>query len=155
MSTPTPASPTTTNVPPMVQNPLTLIMTIKSPQDYQELNAVLQKFATMPPDQNPIYNALNSIRTVHFARFVFLENNTKLAIITAYDGDLETYLKDFAAKIGDIFDLLFKYMVDPPPSPVQQHPDEYLAYVKANNAPVVSFYSAYPNSTVLDILANQ
>ena len=118
----------------------------------KELNGILHKFDAMPPDQNPIRLALDGIKTVHFARFVFLENNTKLAVITTYDGSFEKYIQDFVDHIGDIFDALLSHMTDAPPLPVQEHRDEFLAYVRANDLPGVGvFYSAYPDATVLTI----
>lgn len=134
-----------------VQTPLALIMTLKSEQAYQDLNPILQQFAAMPDSQNPIVQAMDGLGTVHFARFIFLENNTKLAVITTFDGDMDIYLQDFAAQVGQIFDLLFAHMVGGPPAPVKDYPQEFMAYVKANNAAPVGFYSAYPTKTVLDI----
>ncbi len=43
----------------------------------------------------------DKIGTVHDMRFVFLENDTKLLFATAYDGDWESYINDFAALIPD------------------------------------------------------
>lgn len=54
-----------------VSNPLTLVMKIKSEQDYVELKALIERFQALPPDQNPIAVALENIGTVHFARFAF------------------------------------------------------------------------------------
>ena len=88
-----------------VQSPLTLIMTLKSAADYEQLNALLLHMQSLPPTENPIAVALGKIGTVHFARFVFLENNTKLAVITTYDGDFEIYINDFVNEIGDIFNV--------------------------------------------------
>src|SRR5919202_3359272 len=102
-------------VPKPVQNPLTLIMKIKSPADYQQLNQMITHIQSLPPDQNPIARALTRIATVHFARFVFLENNTKLAVITAYDGDFETYINEFVNEIGDVFNGLLAHMDGAPP----------------------------------------
>src|SRR3954466_286049 len=70
----------------IVQNPLTLVMTIKSPADYAQLNGLLQQIQSAPPEKNPIRGALDKLKSVHFARFVFLANNTQLAVITTYDG---------------------------------------------------------------------
>jgi hypothetical protein len=53
-----------------------------------------------PPALNPIWAALTKLNIVHFARFVFLENNTKLAVITTYDGTFEDYINDFIDEIG-------------------------------------------------------
>jgi hypothetical protein len=137
-----------------VQSPLTLIMNIKSAADYEQLNGLLQKIQSAPPEQNPIFLALNKLKTVHFARFVFLSNNTQLAVITAYDGSFEQYINDFIDEIGDVFNGLLAHMSGAPPLPVQQNRDAFLAYVKANDLRAIPpFYSAYPGSTVLDILS--
>jgi hypothetical protein len=137
-----------------VQSPLTLIMTIKSPADFQALSALLQKIQSAPPDQNPVWVALNKLKTVHFARFVFLENNTKLAVITTYDGSFEDYINEFVDEIGDVFNALLAHMTGAPPLPVQKNRKEFLAYVQANDLRGIEpFYSAYPKATVLDIHA--
>lgn len=137
-----------------VQNPLTLIMKIKSEADYEQLNQLLQKLQSLPPTQNPIVVALNKIATVHFARFTFLDNNTKLAVITSYDGDFDIYINEFINEIGDVFNQLLVYMENAPALPVQNHRQEFLQYVKDNDVPSIQpFYSAYPTLTVLDILA--
>jgi hypothetical protein len=50
---------------------------------------------------------VDRVGTVHDMRFVFLENDTKLLFCTAYDGDWDVYIEDFATKIPDILDLQF------------------------------------------------
>ncbi len=135
-----------------VQSPLTLIMTIKSEEDSKALRELLDHIHSLPPEQNPIVAALEEIGTVHFARFTFLENNTKLAVITTYDGSFERYIHDFVNVIGHIFDQLLEHMADAPPLPVAEHRAEFLQYVRDNDLPSLEpFYSAYPQLTVLDI----
>ena len=76
---------------------------------------------------------------------MFLENNTKLAIITTYDGSFDDYLNEFIDEIGDIFNGLLQYMKDAPPLPVQRNRDTFREYVKANDLGAIEpFYSAYP-----------
>lgn len=137
-----------------VQSPLTLVMAIKSPQDAAALAALLHKIQSAPPGQNPIWTALNKLKTVHFARFVFLENNAKLAVITTYDGSFDDYINEFIDEIGDVFNALLAHMTDAPPLPVQQHRQAFLDYVRKNDLRAIEpFYSAYPQATVLDIHA--
>ncbi len=153
IAAPTPA-PIPPAVPKAVQNPLTLIMTIKSPQDFEQLNGMLHQLQSAPPDKNPIGVALNRLANVHFARFVFMNKNTQLAVITTYDGDFDVYINDFVDVIGDVFNALLQHMSDAPPLPVQQHRNEFLKYVKDNDLRAIEpFYSAYPTATVLDIQA--
>jgi hypothetical protein len=153
---PGPESDTNTTTQPVkaVQSPLTLIMTIKSEAAFHELSALLTKIQAAPPEKNPIWVALMKLQTVHFARFVFLENNTKLAVITTYDGSFEDYINEFIDEIGDVFNALLSHMKDAPPLPVQQHRKPFLDYVRANDLRAIEpFFSAYPKATVLDIVA--
>jgi cytochrome P450 len=137
------------------QNPLTLIMTIKSKQDGAALRALLNKFLSMPRNQNPIDVALDKLAKVHFARFVFLDNDTRLAVITSYDDSFEDYINDFVNTIGDVFNALLAHMADAPPLPVQQNREAFLAYVRKNDLRCEgTFYSAYPTLGVKTILAN-
>ena len=136
-----------------VQKPLTLVMPVR-PEAREALRAEVERLQALPRDQNPVTTALDAIGTVHFARFVFLDDE-RLAVITTYDGDFERYIMDFVDHIGPVFDMLLRHMVDPPPLPVQQHPDEFLAYVRRLDLGCVgSFYSAYPTRPVLDIRAD-
>ena len=156
MTASTPGSPAPQGVQTVtaVQNPLTLVMTIKSATDAQALAAMLHKIQSAPPDKNPIWVALTKLNTVHFARFVFLENKTKLAVITTYDGSFEDYINEFIDEIGDVFNALLAHMADAPPLPVQQNRQAFLGYVRANDLRAIEpFYSAYPKATVLDIKA--
>ena len=47
------------------------------------------------------------VGSVHEKRYVFLDNDTKLLVVTSYDGDWESYIGDFATKVPDSVDLLF------------------------------------------------
>jgi hypothetical protein len=52
------------------------------------------------------FDGADRVGTVHDMRFVFLENDTKLLFATAYDGDWDAYIDDFAAKIPDYLDII-------------------------------------------------
>ena len=51
------------------------------------------------------FRAADAVGTVHDMRFVFVDNDTKLLFATAYDGDFDPYIEDFAAKIPNAMDL--------------------------------------------------
>ena len=51
-------------------------------------------------------NGADKVGTVHDMRFVFLDNDTKLLFATAYDGEWDAYIDDFATKIPDYLDLM-------------------------------------------------
>ena len=48
----------------------------------------------------------DDVGTVHDMRFVFLDNDTKMLFATAYDGDWDAYIDDFATKIPDFLDIM-------------------------------------------------
>ncbi len=154
-----PPSPAGASAPPNsaprpVQNPLTLVMAIRSADDAAQLHALLHQIQNAPPGHNPVSRALDTLQTVHFARFVFMENETRLAVITTYDGTFESYINEFIDQIGDVFNALLAHIAGAPTLPVQQHRQEFLDYVRANDLRGLEpFYSAYPTATVLDIRA--
>lgn len=136
-----------------LQNPLTLMMKAKCEESWTELRRAVEHLQSLPDDKNPIVIALNKIGTVHFARFVFVEESRQLAVITTYDGDFDTYINEFVNEIGDIFNTLLSFVVDAPPLPVQTYRQEFLDYIRAADLRCVgNFYSAYPDTTVLDVL---
>ncbi|MBW3579831.1 MAG: hypothetical protein KY447_06870 [Actinobacteria bacterium] len=136
-----------------VQRPLTLIMPIASVEDGRALRALLGHLQGLPAEANPVRVALTKIGTVHFARFTFLDGDTKLAVITSYDGSFDTYINEFVNEIGEVFDKILAHVSHPPPLPVSAHRQEFLRYVAEHDVPSIDFYSAYPELTVLDILA--
>ena len=136
-----------------VQQPLTLVMPVR-PEASAALRAEVEELQALPRERNPVTIALDTLQTVHCARFVFIDDE-RLAVITTYDGDFERYIMDFVDHIGPVFDRLLQHMVDTPPLPVRAHREEFLAYVREHDLVCVPpFYSAYPTRSVVDILAD-
>jgi hypothetical protein len=134
------------------QRPLTLVMPVIDQAHANELRKIIKKFAASP--QSPIAAALDALHSVHFARFVLLENDTRLAVITSYDGERDRYIMEFIEVLGLVFDELLKHIDGAPKTPVQQHREEFVKYVDKHDVPSIgSFYSAYPELAVNDILA--
>ena len=55
---------------------------------------------------NGNFDGANKVGSLHNMRFVFLENDTKLLFATAFDGEWDPYIDDFATKIPDYLDIL-------------------------------------------------
>jgi len=53
------------------------------------------------------FQAADKVGTLHDMRFVFLENDTKVLFCTAYDGEWDPYIDDFATKIPEEMDVVF------------------------------------------------
>lgn len=132
-----------------VMNGLTLVMTLKNPEDADKLKRLIKE------KQPEIDKALKKLDIVHFARFVFLDKD-KLAVITVFDGEFENYILLFVEEIGDIFNVLLKHMEDAPTERVQDNPEAFLKYVKKNDIPLEgTLFSAFPKLRVSDIRAMQ
>jgi hypothetical protein len=52
-------------------------------------------------NKDAIYAGLDNVGTVHFARFVIVDNN--ICMFSVYDGDFTNYIRDFIATIGSVF----------------------------------------------------
>ncbi|MDO9396793.1 MAG: hypothetical protein Q7T71_09630 [Herbiconiux sp.] len=48
-----------------------------------------------------------AVGSVHDMRFVTFDGDTKILFCTAYDGDWDAYIDDFATKIPELMDLIF------------------------------------------------
>ncbi len=94
----------------------------------------------------------DTIGTLHLAHFVPLEDN-KLGFFTVYDGPFDKYIQDFAEKLGPLFDLLFKFVKDPPSTPSAKNADELTRWVAARDLPPIGFYQGYPGLQVQDVNA--
>jgi hypothetical protein len=95
---------------------------------------------------------LDSVGTPHFAQFVPLENN-QIGFFTVYDGSFDRYIADFTKNIGQVFDLIFKFTKNPPPSPCRKHLQEFIDFAAGANRTPIGFYQAYPGLSVQDIHA--
>jgi len=140
------AAPAAGPLPRQVQTGLNLLMPMKSPAQMPGLLQLI-KFAQPTIDQ-----ALADLHSVHFARFLPVPDGSGLWVITTFDGDLNDYLMDFVAALGDVFNVLLSYIAGAPPLPVQRYPREFCQFVADHNLEEVNLWSAYPDVTVVDIL---
>jgi len=52
------------------------------------------------------FDGANKVGSLHNMRFVFLDDDTRLLFATAFDGEWDPYIDDFATKIPDYLDIL-------------------------------------------------
>lgn len=132
----------------MNQQPLFLVLKIKEPVGE---NAVILKELTRV-GAPVVERALAEAKNVHFAWFGLIQNDTRLFMYTVYDGDFDAYVEHFAMKVP-LFNEQFRFLEDAPPTPVREHPREFVEFLRKNNHPPLGgyFYSAYPLAGVADI----
>src|ERR1700752_3882461 len=93
------------------------------------------------------FDDTDRVGTVHDMRFVFLDNDTKLLFATAYDGDWDPYIDDFATKITDQMDVIFTACEGWPGIRSPKVKD----WIANHQIPPEGWYVAHPDLTVRDI----
>jgi hypothetical protein len=92
------------------------------------------------------FQGADKVGTLHDMRFVFLDNDTKLLFATAYDGDWDPYIDDFATKIPDALDVLFCDAEGYP----GMHSPAVRDWIASNQITADAWYVANPNLTVAE-----
>lgn len=108
-----------------------------------------------------IYNRghLGRVHTIHFARWVFLNNRRQMFFASNYDGSLDSYMDDFINKVAWGLNLLFSNGVGYPRTDwllIGGASDEqkFKYYLFRHQLPVQVWYKAYPGLTAFDLLRN-
>lgn len=81
-----------------LQRMMNLVMPLKDKSAIGRAKAAL----AVAQNTDEIYAGLDNVGTVHFARFVLVDDN--LCMFSVYDGDFTNYIRDFIATIGSVFD---------------------------------------------------
>jgi len=92
------------------------------------------------------FQGAEAVGTVHDMRFVFLDNDTKLLFATAYDGDFDPYIADFAVKIPDEMDVVFTAFEGWPGI----HNPAVADWIAEHQVAAEGWYVANPNLTVAE-----
>ena len=95
---------------------------------------------------NGNFSAGQKVGTLHDMRFVFLDNDTKLLFATAYDGQWDPYIDDFATKIPDEMDIIFTAFEGWPGI----HSPDVKDWIVKHQIPAEGWYVAHPDLTVAE-----
>jgi hypothetical protein len=108
-----------------------------------------------------IYNRghLGRIRTIHFARWVFLDDKRRVLFCSNYDGSLESYMDDFINKVGWGLNLVFSNGVGYPRthwlvSHGSKDEQKFKYTLRRHELPTEVWYKAYPGLTAFDLARN-
>jgi len=131
------------------QTPLNLIMPIK-PGAAPLLRALLTGIGLRA--DKPVERALIGLGNVHYAQFVFFENDTRLGVLTWYDGPFEDYILSFVEHIGGIFNAILQYIEGADALlPVELHRQAFMSFIAEHDHASVHSFSAYPGRRLFDI----
>jgi hypothetical protein len=130
----------------MSQNHFTLSFPLKSPADAKALAEQL------PPLMPAVFQAADTIGTIHYSRFTVLSEKT-LLFVGDFDGEFSELMAELAKHSGPVFDSIFQHVVDPPPTPAADHADTFVEWTAEHLLDAVNLYSAYPSVTAEEIKA--
>jgi hypothetical protein len=125
-----------------------VILPSKSRLAFAEMQTIVRTMGMV----GKVRRDLDKVGTPHFAQFVPLEDH-QVGFFTVYDGGFDTYIADFTKNIGEVFDLIFKFCINPPPSPCRKYLQQFIDFAAGANRQPIGFYQAYPGLGVQDIHA--
>ena len=102
---------------------------------------------------------LTRVQTIHFARWAFLDNKTRLIFASNYDGSLESYMDDFINKVGWGLNLVFSNGAGYPHTDWlvmkgARNEQPFKNYLRGHEVRTDVWYKAYPGLTAIDLQRN-
>lgn len=98
---------------------------------------------------------LARVRTIHFARWVFLDNHKRILFASNYDGSLESYMDDFINKVFFGLNAVFSAGIGYPSTSWlleggawDEQKFEY--FLRRHQLPTQVWYNAYPSMTAIE-----
>ena len=103
---------------------------------------------------------LSGVKTIHFARWVFIDGKRRMFFASNYDGSMESYMDDFIDKVAWGLNLVFSNGVSYPKTRwlVFGGAKDELAfkdYLRVHQVPTRVWYSGYGDLTALNIAQNE
>ena len=98
---------------------------------------------------------LARVSTIHFARWVFLDNKRRLLFASNYDGSLESYMDDFINKVGFGLNVVFGNGIGYPATRFllldgAKNEQKFKYVLRRHELATEVWYNAHPGLTALD-----
>jgi hypothetical protein len=102
---------------------------------------------------------LGRIRSIHFARWVFLDAKKRMVFFSNYDGTVESYMDDFINKAGFGLNAVFSNGIGYPRTNWLirdgcRDEQKYKDFLRRHTLPTQVWYKAYPGLTAVDLERN-
>jgi hypothetical protein len=144
----------------VVQNPFTAVGQVK-PSRFRRLTLVAILFY-LDYAARHFFNRgdLSGVKTIHFARWVFIDGKRRMFFASNYDGSIESYMDDFIDKVAWGLNVVFSNGVGYPRTSwlVRGGAWDELAfkdYLRVHQVPTGVWYSAYDRLTAHEIQQNE
>lgn len=103
---------------------------------------------------------LGRVRTIHFARWVFIDDKQRIVFCSNYDGGHEAYMDDFINKVAWGLNLIFSNGIGWPRTDWlikrgARLEQRFKYYQRRHQIPSQVWYHAYPGLTALDMIRNR
>ena len=103
---------------------------------------------------------LGRVQTIHFARWVFIDNKSRMVFASNYDGSHEAYMDDFVNKVAWGLNLTFSHGIGWPRTEWlikrgARHEKNFKYFQRRHQIPSQVWYKAYPGLTLTDLARNQ
>lgn len=102
---------------------------------------------------------LTRVKTIHFARWVFLEDKRRMLFCSNYDGSLESYMDDFINKVAWGLNLVFSNGVGYPATRNlvkggAEQEEKFKRFLRRHQIKTDVWYKAYPGLTAFQLAEN-
>jgi hypothetical protein len=102
---------------------------------------------------------LARVGTIHFARWVFMDNRRRLLFASNYDGSLDSYMDDFINKVAYGLNLVFSNGIGYPRTSFlllggAKEEMAFKHFLRRHQVPTQVWYKAYPGLTAADLARN-
>ena len=102
---------------------------------------------------------LTRVQTIHFARWIFVDDRKRLLFVSNYDGSAESYMDDFINKVAWGINLVFSNGMGYPPTDWlvkrgARDEQKYKRTLRRHQLPSEVWYNAYPGLSAVDLQRN-
>jgi hypothetical protein len=136
----------------VAQNQLTVV-TVVDPAGVDRVRAVLTAIDSYAKRLSPA-GSLIGISTIHFVRWLLIDEGRRLMLVSDYDGSWESYIDEFAEMILSGLDAIWETSYGRPPDGARDIP-AFKRFLRNHQVPADIFFAAYPDQTVLNIAADR
>jgi hypothetical protein len=115
---------------------------------------LIREVFNMPADQQAeLEKAIDTVGSLHQARYVLFDDGTRLLVATTFDGDWDVYIDDFAKSY--VLDAWDEFLIHcegyPDEGKASLTVDEIKEYLTANQVTAANFYMYYAGVTAKQI----
>jgi hypothetical protein len=136
----------------VTQNQLTLVTVVREGH-VDRVRAVMAAINSYSRRLSPP-GSLIGVSTIHFVRWLLLDEGRRLMMVSDYDGSWESYIDEFAELILSGLDAIWETSHGYPSDGARDVP-AFKQFLRDHQEPSEVFYSAYPEETVLNIISDR